>query len=56
DEEQTLSNEHRNEVELELKTIIKNHELTMAKYKEKVLALVEERNQFVEQQEITSTQ
>ncbi|CAF5229150.1 unnamed protein product, partial [Rotaria magnacalcarata] len=34
DEEQTLSNEHRNEVELELKTIIKNHELTMAKYKE----------------------
>ncbi|CAF5202171.1 unnamed protein product, partial [Rotaria magnacalcarata] len=40
DEEQTLSNEHRNEVELELKTIIKNHELTMAKYKEKVLALV----------------
>ncbi|CAM2716368.1 unnamed protein product [Rotaria socialis] len=56
DEEQTLSNEHRNEVELELKTIIKNHELTMVKYKEKVLALVEERNQFIEQQEISSTQ
>ncbi|CAF2649407.1 unnamed protein product [Rotaria sp. Silwood2] len=55
-EEKTLLCGRHNEVELELKEIKHKHELTLTKYKEELLSLVEERNELIEQQTISSTE
>ncbi|CAF3690411.1 unnamed protein product [Rotaria sordida] len=55
-EEQSLLREHLNKVEVELKETKHNHELTLTKYKEEFLSLVEERNELIEQQTLSSTE
>ncbi|CAF3542270.1 unnamed protein product, partial [Rotaria sp. Silwood2] len=55
-EERTLLRDRLNEVELELKEIKHKHELTLTKYKEELLSLVEERNELIEQQIISSAE
>ncbi|CAF4368758.1 unnamed protein product, partial [Rotaria sp. Silwood2] len=55
-EERTLLRDRLNEVELELKEIKHKHELTLTKYKEELLSLVEERNELIGQQTISSTE
>ncbi|CAF4357557.1 unnamed protein product, partial [Rotaria sordida] len=52
-EEQSLLREHLNKVEIELKETKHNHELTLTKYKEEFLSLVEERNELIEQQTLS---
>ncbi|CAF1269614.1 unnamed protein product [Rotaria sordida] len=55
-EEQSLLHEHLNKVEVELKETKHNHELTLTKYKEEFLSAVEERNELIEQQTLSSTE
>ncbi|CAF3603471.1 unnamed protein product [Rotaria sp. Silwood1] len=55
-EERTLLRDRLSEVELELKETKHTHELTSTKYREELLSLVEERNELLEQEAMSSTE